>query len=420
MITTLFNELSNIVVGMQNLPPLLLSFDELRVANVDEKATRKGKQERTRRLAEKRAPRRQQEAADSKEEQRKRQEESARRVLSQRGEIKTQERIYIDPLESQHGDKPKVLRNDNLDHLRTFALVCYTRGFDKILVEMSRNPGLAPFQLLVDNPDIRKDWPRLLPGLAFFNAGTQSDWGDGFDGGVAMVEPSKGCEIVTLSYENKDDEEQQLIHLELDLAVAYDNIGKDDDYNRLEDFLDTGFTRMHKFFMRNFSPWIQWVGKDHSFLSKLKNGEVVCKPLRILFSGKKGDNVDSEMMSNRMLSASYDFDTAVYFTGSYTSEPDKVWHPKGIFVVLVLDPDVEVINVHAATSLVDDNFLCFPSECEIILEMGCSYLQIADLDDFEAEKQEWETIWDEIKDYPPAKVEFRRVLSPRKLRAYRL
>ena len=83
-------------------------------------------------------------AVKSQKEQRESQQKNARRLITKRAAVRTQARGAA----SADSDKIGILRSDKADHRRMYAVVCYTRHFDKILVAMTRNPDKDPFEIV--------------------------------------------------------------------------------------------------------------------------------------------------------------------------------------------------------------------------------------------------------------------------------
>jgi hypothetical protein len=339
----------------------------------------------------------------------------AEQRLKQRPVVRTQDRET-----EEEGARPVVVRNDNPEHRRIFAVVCYTGGFDRMLVAMTKDPDTEPFALHEDMSWLLGGWDEVYPALAFFG-----DTMDSLEPGPALVEAKVRCSVMELSYEDKEKEQPMMLSL-LEMGNTYakkdadDNptTPGDDDIGRLAYFMNDGINAMMREFKSSFAPWAQWAStsveglfdtKDQSFMSYM------CKAQNLLFSGNRVSPVDPNRLSKRMLSTSYRVDAAMTF-----AKPRKNVALKGTLMVFVVDLDVEVVNVNAATSLVGDEFMCFSNECEVVVECGCTYVPIVNLDDYPVQNEEWKMAWDEFKELPQKEdwvqpdVAFFRVMPPRR------
>lgn len=357
-------------------------------------------------------------AVKSQKEQRESQQKNARRLITKRAAVRPQDRGAA----SADSDKIGILRSDKADHRRMYAVVCYTRHFDKILVAMTRNPDKDPFEI-VEGFDTFKRWGKIVGALGFFDPDADSEYGTG----AATIELAGACQLQFLNYDNEEAGDRRLVHV-TELGVVFEkHFGiqanpEEVAYRDIEEvarFFDESMKQMWKAFIPNFTPWFQWANesvggqstaeRSSNFMAKDKDGTPYCKALSVLFSGNRVQNPDPKRLGSRMLSTSYDIATAIGFT-----EKDAV--PHGALMVFVLDLDVQVVNVHAVTSPLTDDFLCFEEECEIIVEQNCHYERLPTLDEFPVQQKEFEEAWDGCKKAKPPVVLFYRVSAPPEMR----
>lgn len=346
-------------------------------------------------------------------------------VIKKRHPIRTQERLFSEA--GKDSDKPRAVRNDNAEHRRIYAVVCYTHLFDTILSDMIGHPTKKPFDLLMQMPAVPSWSPVWEAALAFF------DLTEGYkiDAGAAII--NNGCGWATLNYHNRELEDAKQEWL-WDMKNVYDAIsddrtkydalksGQDVPDRNVDDmikFVNGSLSRMMLEFKECFSPWSQWIEPSEGgasvhqpsfFAKKDVNGQSFCRARNVLFSGSYDNDVGISYLSERMLSTTYNVETAIWFTGTnnFIGKP-----PTGTLLVLVLDPEVSVVNVHAITSTLSDSFLCYGKECEIIVEPGCVYNRIEDFEEFEVHKKEWEEVERGLNPAKtPPKVEFYHVLPP--------
>jgi hypothetical protein len=343
------------------------------------------------------------------------QRQVANKLIKKRPLVRTQERRLNEATGLEDIDKPRVVRNDDPEHRRIYAVVCYTNLFDKILADMLKYPCASPFELLMQMNKMPYWSTPWEAGLAFFDLTV----GYEIDAGAAMIDA--GCEEATLRYElGKFERDKQLwlLGMQAEYLAIRDGVkSPDGDPSAMIKFLDGSLRRMMQDFKANFSPWLQWTSDARvdqpSFVAKMdSDGTPLCRTTNILLSGNPGLDVDTSRLSRRMVSTTYDLGTAIAFTKTEMNGP-----PMGTLLVLVLDLHVEVVNVHAVTSTLSDSFLCFEEECEVIVEPGCQYMRMNDLSAHPVHQEEWQKTETQIKPAKrPAKVEFYRVLAPRRLR----
>lgn len=391
----------------------------LSLVSIDAKEERQGAEARKEQRSTPYGIRRRKQPLASNEELMRQQRQFADRLLKKRPVVRTQDRDVDD-----EAVRPLVVRSDNAEHRRIFAVVCYTRTFDRMLVAMVKDPKMTPYKLYKESPWMLGTWSRVMPALAFFERDSLSS----VDAGAARVEAVSGCYLMNLTYEDKEKENEKMISLS-DLGHSYSQkdyqgtpiVPDKDDLYQLAWFVNDGITHMMLEFKRSFAPWAQWAStsvggmasfNDQSFMSGS------CKARNLLFSGNRVSPVDPNRLSKRMISTSYALDSAVSF-----ATPVGGMESKGTLMVFVVDLNVEVVNVNAATSTVGEEFMCYSHECEIVVEAGCKYARLDNLDDYPVHKEEWEKALAEFDEAPQKDdsvrpdVAFFLVMSPRQLRS---
>lgn len=372
---------------------------DLSLLSIDAKADRKGKEARKGARAK---------PYSNPQEEQEQQRRLADRLLAKRPVVRTMER-------GTGIEKPELLFSNNEEHRRIFAVVCYTRSFDGILVEMMRNPKKQPFDLWQSLPRTKTaKWSRIEAGLAFFHPDDYLE----YDPGPARVDAVAECEAMFVNYDDTDDGKRKEAWL-YNMGEVYDSLssGEDidvdpDDYFQLQELMNESLSMMLRAFKKTFSPWKQWapveaggqlVAAKASFMPK------GCGAQSVLFSGNRVPVPDPARLATRAISTSYSIATAIEFT-------ENKEKPPGALMVLALDMDVEVVNVSAVTSAADDDFTCFQEECEIIIEPGVSYVRLPNLSEYPLHKQEYEKAWAGYEKDKSGPVVFFRVMAPRRLR----
>lgn len=395
----------------------------LSLVSIDAKEERQGKEARKQARSTPYTPRR---ATPSVSEEEQRQQLlAAERRLKERPMVRTEDRET-----EERGARPGVVRNDNPEHRRIFAVVCYTKGFDTMLVAMTEDPDTNPFEIhekmpwLLESWDEVNSWDKVSPALAFFGKTKGA-----LEPGTALVEAKVDCRDMELSYEDREKGQPMMLNLE---KMGYTYAKKDadgnpttpndDDTEQLKYFMNDGLIGMMREFKSSFAPWAQWAStsvgglldtNDQPFMAWECKAQRKCKAQNLLFSGDHVSPVDPNRLSKHMVSTSYRVDSAITF-----AEPRA--EPRGTLMVFVVDLDVDVVHVHAATSTVGDAFTCFANECEVVVEVGCTYVPIDNLDDYPVQNGEWGRAWGAFKERPQREdwvqpdVAFFRVMPPQR------
>lgn len=391
----------------------------LSLVSIDAKEERQGKEARKQARSTPYTPRR---ATPSVSEEEQRQQllaaERQRQLLAAEQRLKERPVVRTEDRKTEKGGaRPGVVRNDNLEHRRIFAVVCYTKGFDMMLVAMAKDPDTNPFEIHEKMPWLLGSWDEVSPALAFFGK-TKGD----LEPGTALVEAKVDCSDMELSYEDREKEQPMMLNLEK-MGYTYakrdadgnPTIPDDDDTEQLKYFMNDGLIGMMREFKSSFAPWAKWASTSVGGLLDTNDQPFMaweCKAQNLLFSGNHVSPVDANRLSKRMLSTSYRVDTAIDFTMPYARDL------KGTLMVFVVDLDVDVVHVHAATSTVGDVFTCFANECEVVVEVGCTYVPIDNLDDYPVQNEEWKGAWDAFNqqplDWAQPDVAFFRVMPPQR------
>tara|TARA_Y100000389_G_scaffold204734_1_gene259290 strand:- start:5893 stop:7224 length:1332 start_codon:yes stop_codon:yes gene_type:complete len=347
-------------------------------------------------------------------------EEQRRLVLQKLRDEPGRLEDLLNELPDKDSIKAQGFQNDDSAQREAFAIVCYTRHYDKLLIAMDRNPDAEPFQLAHEHLETGS-WKEAQAAFMFFDGDSLGDYTefedalppDDDEAAVAVwIRRKYGtCDNIKWQYLDHDKDKYPNAEQWLDQKLGWYYYQMMSGLRRVESFpLSTaynGYTRpeadwvddkwkvvaerfrysfnMSMRVMKDeitgaFLPWAAFfpgpdgeaprvpINNPNSYYCEYagtKSGP--------LYKGKKtplaalGDPVAA--VAGQLLSTSHLLKPALGYARDDTIGKMQ-W---GTLYVFVLDPGALVINVAKHVEGRENAFWCFRGECEIILSPKNGY-----------------------------------------------